>query len=383
MRTFQHLESGLRLFHGDDSLEMLARELARTGSRRAVLVCGRTMANDAPSMQLLRAALKGRCAGVFDGVVAHSPIPAVTACAQALARMQADAVIVAGGGSAIVTARAATILLAEGKDAHALCTRRGADGRIDSPRLLAPKLPQFVVPTTPTTACVKAGSAVFDPDTGARLALFDPKTRAQSVFIHPRFALSAPAALVASAGLNALAMAVEGLESARGDPLSDAALMHALRLLAANLPRLAGAPDDAVLRGELMLAAVLCGQGTDHAGGGLASVLGHAIGARFQVDNGLANAIVQPHTLRFNATHTAGTLPKVAAALSVPASMAIPAVEQLLASMNLPLHLRTIGVPPEALPAIAQAAMDDWFLRSNPRPVDGVTDLLTLLEAAW
>ena len=58
--------------------------------------------------------------------------------------------------------------------------------KLHSPKLLAPKLPQFIVPTTPTTAMVKAGSAVFDPATGERLALFDPKTRAHAIFIDPR-----------------------------------------------------------------------------------------------------------------------------------------------------------------------------------------------------
>jgi alcohol dehydrogenase class IV len=383
MRSFQHVEPALRLFHGEESLGMLGRELERLGSTRAVIVCGGTVAGDARSMALLGAALNGRSAGLFDGVRAHSPVASVDECARALARWEADAVVAVGGGSAIVTARAASILLAEGRGAHALCTRRGTDGRIDSPRLLAPKLPQLVVPTTPTTACVKAGSAVFDPEVGERLALFDPKTRAKAVFIHPYMALSAPPALVMSAGLNVLAMAVEGLESASGEPLSDAVLMHAVRLLAANLPRLAGPTDNAAVRSELMLAAILCGQGTDHAGGGLASVLGHAIGARFRVDNGLANAIVLPHTMRFNELHTVESSGKVVAALSAPDSTAVDAVGQLLASLNGPLRLRDIGVPREFLPSIARAAIDDWFLRSNPRPVEGVADLITLLEGAW
>ena len=59
-----------------------------------------------------------------------------------------------------------------------LCTTRGPDGRLSSPKLLAPKIPNWVVPSTPITAYAKAGTAVRDPDTDERLALFDPKTRA-------------------------------------------------------------------------------------------------------------------------------------------------------------------------------------------------------------
>lgn len=192
----------------------------------------------------VESALGERLAARFDGVREHSPLPAVEAARTALADAQADAVIAVGGGSAIVTARAATILLAEQRDVRELCTRREADGRLTSPKLLAPKLPQWVVPTTPTTAYAKAGSAVRDPETGERLALFDPKTGAQGIFIDPVMALTAPVELALASGLNAFSMAVEGLQSEVDDPLAEALLTHALRMLAEWLPRLRREPDD-------------------------------------------------------------------------------------------------------------------------------------------
>ena len=69
-----------------------------------------------------------RCAGVFTGVRAHSPVPSVAAAAEELKRLQADAVIAVGGGSAIVTARAASILAAENRDVRELCTTQDAKG---------------------------------------------------------------------------------------------------------------------------------------------------------------------------------------------------------------------------------------------------------------
>src|SRR5690606_1180052 len=135
--------------------------------------------------------------------------PGVPEAAEELRRLEADAVIAVGGGSAVVTARAASILLAERGAPLALCTSQGPNGELRSPKLLAPKLPQLIVPTSPTTATVKAGSAMVDPANGQRLVLFDPKTRAQSVFIHPALTASAPSSLVISAGLNTFTMAVE------------------------------------------------------------------------------------------------------------------------------------------------------------------------------
>ena len=216
---------------------------------------------------------------------------------QQLRQLQADAVIAVGGGSAIVTARAASILLAENDAPRSLCTTRDERGGLRSPRLLAPKLRQFVAPTTPTTASVKAGSAIFNPVAGERLALFDPKTRAQAVFIHPDLILSAPRQLMTSAALDTLSLAIEGLTSRSIDPLADAQLMHAVRLLAEHLPKLASS-GDLEARAALMHAAVLCGLGSDHTGAGMAILLGHAIGARHEADNGVVKAIVLPHVLR-------------------------------------------------------------------------------------
>lgn len=389
MPSFQHVTPPLRLFHGENSLASLERELARLGSERAVIVCGGSLQRQGVLLELVQSAMKGRCAGVFAGVRAHSPIVSVNEATAELQRLNADAVVAIGGGSAIVTARASSILLAEEGGASTLCTTQGADGKLRSPKLLAPKLPQLIIPTTPTTAIVKAGSAVFDPESGKRLALFDPKTRAQSVFIHPDLALSAPPELVASASLNTFAMAIEGLLSRSGDPLADALLMHALRLLAHHLPDQSLYVDPAV-RGELMLAAVLCGQGSDYAGAGITTVLGHAIGARFDLENGVLNAIVLPHVLAFNADAAPAGMGKVASALGLGAAYAGPQLQQTLdvigaifAQLGIARRLRDVGVPREALADIAQHAIGDWFLRGNPRPVRTADELMEVLDAAW
>lgn len=388
MRSFQHISPPLRLFSGPDSLAHLGRELERLYCRRAVVFCGPWA--EGPLLQAVQAGIGERGAGVFTGVVAHSPVASVEAAAQELRRLEADAVVALGGGSSIVTARAASILLAEGRPPRELSTVRQADGRLHSPRLLAPKLPQFIVPTTPTTAIVKAGSALYEPATDERLALYDPKTRAHAVFVDPAMVLSAPASLAVAASINTFAMAIEGLVSRRGNPLADAALMHVLRLLWHGLPDPA-MHEDPDLRGELLLAAVLCGQGTDHTGAGITTVLGHAIGARHHIDNGVANAIVLPHVIRFNGDASGEGLRKVAAALGLPRAgsgeapvqAVVEAIEALLGGLGTPRRLREVGVAAESLAGIADNAMGDWFLEGNPRKVRDASELLHILQAAW
>jgi len=333
-------------------------------------------------------ALGDRYAGVFDGVKAHSPLSAVSAGAEKLRELGADGVIAVGGGSVVVTARASSILVAEGRDISEVCTRFPSGKPPVSPRLDKPKLPQFVVATTPTTAYAKAGSAVLDDARGQRFALFDPKTRASALFIHPALALTATPALTMAAAVNAFSMAVQGIESRNRDPLADALLLHALRLVALNLRKLVRDPNDADTRAELMLGALLAGQGTDYAPTGLTTALAHSIGARFHLDNGITSAILLPHAMRFNAPVTHERLALVADALGASASgspepVAVEAVEHLFAELSLPRRLRDIGLREESLTLIAGDAVGDWFLHQNPRPVSSTVELLETLRSAW
>ena len=327
---------------------------------------------------------------VFTDILPHSPLPSVEAGAQEIKRLKADALVVVGGGSTSVTARAANVLAAEKGDPMSLCTSRDEHGNLKSPKLLAPKLPQLLFPTTPTTATAKVGAAFFDPASGKRLAVFDPKNRAHSIFIIPELVMSAPRPLVVNASLNTFAMAIEGLMSHSGDPFSDAMLMHALRLMALHLPN-KDLHDDPHTRGELMLASVLCGLGTDHTAFGITIVLGHSICAAHHLNNGDVNAIMLPHSLRFNA-EAAGDdrLLKVATALGLPPhesearlSIIIDAVEAILGKLELPRRLRDVDVPREAFENIAKSSMDDWYLRFNARTVREPSELQQVLEEAW
>jgi alcohol dehydrogenase class IV len=386
MTPFHYVSPELRVHFGPESLSGLARDLDRNGCKRAIVFCGSTLART--GLDTVRDAIGDRLVAVFDRVQGHSPLDVVEDGARQIASAGADAVIALGGGSAIVTARAGSILAAEQVPAQQLCTRLGDDGRLLSPRLNAPKLPQFVVPTTPTTAASKAGSAVLEPSTGRRLALFDPKTRARAIFIHPELARGAPADLVRSASLNALTMAVEGLESSTSDPLSDALLIQSVALISESFAR----PDSELQdpeRARLIVAAILCGRGTDQAGGGIASVLGHAIGARFHVSNGLVNAVMLPHCMRFNAPATTQRTEEIVRALGrLPesddvAKTSVEIVGSLLARMGAPQRLRELGVPRDSFQEIADAAMQDWFITRNPRHVDAPTMLVEVLDGAW
>ncbi|MGP3756844.1 iron-containing alcohol dehydrogenase family protein [Streptomyces sp. IBSNAI001] len=381
----RHVSPAFRTFCGEGALESLPRELKRVGAHRAVIICIPAVAAHTEAMGRVHEVLGERLAGQFDGVEEHSPLPSVERARDFLAEHESDAVIAVGGGSSVVTARAATILLGEGTDVRQLCTRREGD-RLVSPKLAAPKLPQWVVPSSPTTAYAKAGAAVRDPETGERLALYDPKARAQGVVLDPGMALTAPPRLAWSAALNIFSMAIEGLQSCRVDPLADAQLAHALRTVVAWLPAVSKDPDQAAPRLQLMLAAILSGQGSDHSGGGLAQALSHAIGPRSSAPNGVVEALLLPHAMRFNAGTVPGRLTAIGSYLGLAGTSSpedvVTEVERLLEVFEAPRRLQDIGVEQGALGEAASHAMDDWAITAVPRPPEG-QDVRELITGAW
>ena len=142
---FRHRSFPLSIHAGKDALEQLRGEVDRTKAKRAFIVCGRSVARKTDLIGRIRAKLDDKVAGVFDGVEESSPLPSVLRGTAAAREAGADLIIAVGGGSAMVTARAIIILLAEKGDIHEICTQYPPGGAPVSPRLMARKIPNILV----------------------------------------------------------------------------------------------------------------------------------------------------------------------------------------------------------------------------------------------
>ena len=182
-------------------------------------------------------------------------------------------------------------------------------------------------------------------------------------------------------------MAIESLQADVGDPFADALLIHALRLLVEGLPLLVTNPGEPSVRLKLMVAALLCGQGSDYVGGGLAQALAHAAGPRSRAANGLVEGILLRHTVRHTAAAGVGNLSAVADVLTTAGipeggENVLAALERLLDSVDVPRRLRAIGLPVEAIPDVVEHVLNDWTLTRIPAQV-GAPELTELLNSAW
>lgn len=397
--SYRYRSYDLRLYVGKDALDSLRTEAERGAARRIFVVCGQSVAHRTDLIERIKEALGDRYAGAFEGVKAGSPLPSVEEGVAAAKEADADMIVAVGGGSAVVTARAIVILLAEKASVYELSTQYPPGQQPVSPRLMEPKIPNVIVLTTPTTAMNRAGTAVIDMERHHRLELFDPKTRPAALIWDHDALLTAPASLFLSASASIFSGLSTGLAVAKPNAIAHGDRIQALRLIENNLPRLEAESDNPEIRMELTAAAFLSNRSADVEGGGggggygIIGGLAHTVDTLYaECSHGAAYSIITPLGLRFNLEQTVVGQARLARALNAAddstsdadaAAKAADAVEAFFGRIGMPLRLREVGVPREGIQQIAEDALDDFGLHRNARPINGAGELAELLESVW
>src|SRR5262249_8609973 len=326
----------------------------------------------------IRDGLGAAWAGVFDGMDKDSSYPAVRAATAAARAAGADLLIAVGGGSVIVGTRVTAILLAEKGDVFSLITQYPECKPTVSPRLMAPKLPIVNVPTTPTTAMNRAGSACKNDDLDHRMEFFDPKTRPVALFWDAEALLTAPMPLARSTGTTTFTGALHSLGAGSANPLVEGDYRQAFSLARRALPRLVAEPGDAAARIDLCAAAFLqnraaddgaAREGRDRASSA-AYALATALHIRYErIGQGEATSAVTPTALRrlggargAGAARTAEAL-GVAADGARPDAVAAAAADALGAfyrEIGMPARVRDLGIPEADLPRLARDTLKNF-----------------------
>ena len=394
---FRHVAYPVRVYAGDNAVSNLQPEVERLGARRPFVVCGQSVARRTNLLERVADALGEEPAGVFDGAQTGSPETAVLAGTRMAKEADPDLIIAVGGGSAVVTARAIIIMLAEGGSPSVHATKYPPGQRPISPRLMQPKLPNVLVLTTPTTAATRAGTAIIDGETGHRLEMFDPKTRPASVIWDTEALLTAPPDLCISASGSLFSGVISALQAQALNTMATADLLASLGLLVENLPAVRKNPADGDARVNLCAASFTYNRAWDTGAGGSAlgvvSALAHSLDTRYpDCSHGAAYSILTAPGMRFNRSHNVSGQARVADALGVrehgaddanAAEAAADAVAGFFEAVGLPGALRDVEVSEESIALIAQDAMTDFGLHRNIRPITGVEELEGVLRASW
>ena len=376
-----------RVHFGISAAEGISAEVAQRGAQRVFVVTSRSLNRKTPAVSDALAPVQGKVVGLFDDCIEHTPRDTVLALTRRLRETRADLIVSLGGGTVIDTVKVALVCLAEGvDDVDAMSQwhmRVDAAGNRVTPEPRQPPCRQIAVPTTLSGAEFSDLGGCTDTRNGTKQGYTGTWIGAAAVVLDPRITLHTPERLWLSTGIRAVDHAVESLCSINAQPLIDATSVRALALLGRALTRYAEDPNDLDARLDAQIGAWLASMGIRRTDYGASHGLGHALGADSGVPHGITSCVLLPTVMRWNAEVCAPQLAEVAAALGDADQPAADQVEALIARLGLPTRIGQLGIERSRLQTIAEKGMAIPWVRTNPRKIDSVSQVVEILEAAW
>jgi maleylacetate reductase len=286
--------------------------------------------------------------GVFDGVRSHAPAESVEAAVEA--SRDADGLLAVGGGSAIDTAKAVS-------------ARRD--------------LPVVCVPTTYSGAEWTPGYGVRDEARGIKGG--GGGGRVEGIVYEPELTLTLPIGETVGTAMNALAHCAEALYVEGRNVEADEEALAGAALVSSALPTVVADGEDTRARRELLEGAMHAGAALAGAGLGLGHAMAQALGGRYGIAHGAANAVCLPAALRFNEPVAAAEIERFSDAVG--GGDAVARVEELAALGGF-RRLRDLGVPEDELDEVAAAAAERAGAKANPRQATQ-EQIAELLREIW
>jgi alcohol dehydrogenase class IV len=320
---------------------------------------------------------------VMDQVSREVPHTVIAEIAHRCKEAGTDLLIAVGGGSVIDTAKGIGIVLSNG---GSILDYEGVD------RVSRSITPLYAVPTTAGSGAETSPFCIVRDATHKRkIEIFSPKLIPERIFIDPLMSRLMPPDLTASSGMDALANAIEAYCSTWANPLSDTLALDAMRLISENLRVAVANGNNLRARQQMALAAFEAGQASVNARSGAVHALGHSLSGLFDIPERIGDAILLPHVMKANMNADIRRMAKVAEALGesvaglsarAAAQRAIDAVMLLMVDVGLPTSLEKVGVDKNAISTLSERALQDPFLRTNPRALNQ-EDIETIYQDAF
>jgi len=277
-----------------------------------------------------------------------------------------DAIITIGGGSAMDGGKAICLTARNERDLWEF--EWEAEPADIGPDQAFPTL--ITIPTTAGTGAETESTAmVTHTGKGMKFCIYHPQLKPSLALLDPELTVGLPANLTAWTGADALVHAIEAYCVPGFHPLCDGLALEGLALVAKWLPVAVRAPENMAARAGMLVGSCLAGIAFQK-GLGHVHAISHMVGAEFNTQHGLTNAIILPVILRFNLPGMEDKVKRMADAMGLQDASVdafIVEVERLLDDINIPRSLSEIGVPADCADRIAEKAMQDSAAGTNPR----------------
>ena len=374
-------------YFGAGCRETIAVEAMRRGFKKAFFVTDKDLIRFKVADKIIEVFEKNRIPyELFSDVKANPTIANVQNGVSAFKASGADFIVALGGGSSIDTAKGIGIVVNNPDFADVKSLEGVAATRHKA-------VPTFALPTTAGTAAeVTINYVIIDEDAKKKMVCVDPNDISVVAIVDPELMYSMPKGLTAATGMDALTHAIESYITPGAWTMSDMFELKAIEMIAANLKAAVDNGNDAAAREAMSQAQYIAGMGFSNVGLGIVHSMAHPLGAHYDTPHGVANALLLPYVMEYNAESPAA--PKyihIAKAMGVDTvgmteaegvRAAVDAVRKLSLSIGIPQKLHEINVKEEDLHQLAVDAFNDVCTGGNPRPTS-VEDIETLYRKAF
>ena len=369
-------------YHGAGCIAQIAAEATARGFSKAFVCSDPDLIKFGVTKKVLDVLENAQLAyELFSEIKPNPTIENVQSGVAAYRASGADYIIAIGGGSSMDTAKAIGIIINNPEFADV----RSLEGVADTKNKC---VPIFAVPTTAGTAAeVTINYVITDAEKNRKMVCVDPHDIPVVAFVDSDMMSSMPKGLTAATGMDALTHAIEGYITAGAWELSDMFHLKAIEIIARSLRGAVNNTPEG--REGMALGQYIAGMGFSNVGLGIVHSMAHPLGALYDTPHGIANAIILPTVMEYNAPATGEKYRSIAKAMGVAGTesmsqeeyrrAAIDAVKQLSADIGIPADLKEI-VKREDIPFLAQSAYDDACRPGNPRQTS-VDEIAALYES--
>lgn len=365
---------------GMGSLRKLPEILAENHSDHVMLVSDRGLEKIGVVKRvqdIIEAA--GITTDAYLDVVPNPTVEVVNEAAALYKRCGATSLVALGGGSPMDVAKAVGILARYGGKITDYEGNHKVPGPIE---------PIIAIPTTAGTGSeVTASAVITDTSRNYKLSVFSYENIPKYAVLDPTLIMSAPASIAASCGVDALIHAIEAYISRNATPFSDAMAEKAMELIGGHLRRFVANRQDEEAACAMMLGSTFAGMSFAWARLGNVHAMSHPVSAYFNVPHGVANSILLPNVMEFNALADHGRYEVIynyikegtEPAIDFTPDMLVEELRHLNAQLGIPSGLAAAGVTADKIPAMADDAIKSGNIPANPRATT-VKDLIQLYE---
>lgn len=360
------------------AIRLAKQECERLGISRPLIVTDKGIVA-AGLLAQLTGLLSGIEVTIYDDTPANPTEAAVLAAVARFREAKANGVIAIGGGSSIDLGKAVALL---GTHSGPLPQYAAVEG--GSAKITAAVAPLIAIPTTAGTGSEVGRGSVIVLEDGRKLGFLSPHLLPKVALCDPELTFGLPPMLTAATGMDAMAHCIETFLAPAINPPAEAIALDGLTRCAAHIETATRDGKHRDARWNMMMAAME-GAMAFQKGLGAVHALSHPLGALpdLKLHHGTLNAMLLPAALRFNKPEVGDKLERIAQTMGLKAGTDVAqAIADLNARLGLPAGLKAMGVPRDALDAIAAAAPKDHCHATNPRRAS-VTDYRALLDQAY